>query len=407
MTFSLDELQSIFDSFVNIFKSIWQSVKLLTATLKLNLKVLAGTIVGNRKMVDDAFAEYTASRQDYDREMADNLQYFKKYYMESRLDTLGGFGPKVLAFAANPFLFAGTQVSSATVRRGGSTLSGGSTSLEPYSTEQGPLEMLFGKSRGYSGGEPSPGSTPPTTGRGAAAATTAAATRIPPSDRVKRALDFFEYDASLSEAAQPIARLPDVAVEEARALNAVARNFVSSERKRGDELLSRVSNIVSSLREITNAKNFDELIKAMQDAERRGIKLSTSGIQTANKKIRDELEKQKKEDPDKFKQAVDMMRKKSSDIKEDDDVEAAMLFMFGVSKSNIQQQLIKMQDEFLTQIRSTMNLPIKNEDRELLQQSEIGKEYLKFVSDFERELTTGEKEAESLKKGFKSSKSGV
>ncbi|NDD92676.1 hypothetical protein EBZ37_11375, partial [bacterium] len=273
---------------------------------------------------------------------------------------------------------------------------------------QGPIEMLFGKDRGAGGDfTGKTGATTTSTAAAPAAATATTVTRIAASDRVKRALKFFEYDASLSEAVEPAFKLPPGVSEEIKKLNTIARDFVSSEKQRGDEFLSKISDVVNSLREITNAKTFDELIASLKAAEARGIKLTVSEVQTASKKIRDELEKQRKEDPEKFKQAVMTMRQKSPDIKEADDVDAAMLFMFGVTKSNVQQQLIKMQESLLGRVRSVMNLPIDEEVRKELQQSGIGEEYLRFIDGFERTLTTGEKETESLRKSFKSAKTRV
>ena len=40
MVFSIDEMEDIFKSFANIFKSVWSSIKLLSNTLLLNLKLI-------------------------------------------------------------------------------------------------------------------------------------------------------------------------------------------------------------------------------------------------------------------------------------------------------------------------------------------------------------------------------
>ena len=73
LRFSTEEMKKIFDMFWSVVKSVWQSIKLLTATLELNLKVVLGTWTGNRKMIDDAFGKFQEKRQDYDTKMRENL----------------------------------------------------------------------------------------------------------------------------------------------------------------------------------------------------------------------------------------------------------------------------------------------------------------------------------------------
>ena len=105
MQITQEEMETIYGSFFNIFKTMWSSIKLLSSTLALNLKVITYSAFRDKKRINDAFATFAVARAKYDNEMVKNLEYFRKSYSDSRLDTLGGFGPKLLAFAANPLLF--------------------------------------------------------------------------------------------------------------------------------------------------------------------------------------------------------------------------------------------------------------------------------------------------------------
>lgn len=395
MRFTIDELQSLFESFANIFKSIWESFKLLTATIKLNLKVVMGSWTGNKAMIDEAFNDFTISRRKYDENMAENLEYFKKYFIDSRIDNLGGFGPKVLAFAANPLLFIGTGTTTATIGRGSGT-------LQPYDVKN-PIKSTFGvkpkpKLKLYYGDETSLNAEPTTS---TSTATTTAATSVRISPRLDGALRFFDYKASrLSESTQVVSVTPEQQREITK-LNAIAKSYVESERKNADELLGKISGFAKSLKEMLSAKNFDELTQAMKTAERGGMKLMTTGIQSAGKNIRAEFERQQEENPKVFKEAVKMMKQRAPDVKGKDDIETAMNFIFGVSKTRMQQQLIAVQEELLASARKTMNIPVDSDTREKLEKTEIGLEYLQIVDNFEESLVSGEREVETAKKSLK------
>jgi len=367
MTLSLDEMSSIFESFLNIFKTIWSSVKLLTSTLVLNMKVVAGSMTNDRAAIQKAFEGYEEDRREYDREMVDNLKYFKKYYVESRFDTLGGFGPKVLAFAANPLIFVSSEVSAATVSRG--TMY---TAPEVAGASVAPTRSV-------------PGSV-----------------RITP--RLRTALDFFEYDASrLSEAATPELKLPKQATEEMRELQSIARSFIDDERRRAGEILKMLAGRMSSIKKVVESKTFDELLEAMKEAEKNGIKMFGRDVKVSKDKIQSEFEKQIKEDPKKFKEAVKLMKQKAPEITETDDLEVAMKFIFGVTKSSVQKQLMNSYDKFLREAKASLKLPIDMETQEQLRDSEMGKEYLAMLKNFESDLETGKKQAVQVKNNFKSS----
>ncbi len=381
MVFSPDELKGIFESFFNILKSVWQSVKLLISTLKLNFKVVAGTIAGNQTDIRNAFETYQTERREYDREMSKNLKYFKKHYMDSEL---GGAGPKVLAFMINPFAFAAGQVSSATVGRGTGELS-------PYDVDS-PIRSMIGMNVD---------NDPDGSGR-RTKTEPVVQPRVAASSRVKRALDFFEYDASLNEAAQAAPVVSSEAQREVSRMREMAVDYVDAEQRRAANLLGQISGAADSLREITESKNFNELIVALKNSERRGFKISVTAVETANREIRSEFQSQREKSPEEFKKTVKMMRQKSPDIKEKDDLEAAMTFVFGISKSGVQSQLINLQQNFMNEAKTAMNIPVDDATRAQLSSSELGRKYLGILDSFERALSTGQRQAEFAKRSLKS-----
>lgn len=383
MRFSSDELSELFDMFWNVIKSIWQSIKLLTATLELNLKVVFGTWTNNRAMVKKAFDEFQTKRNDYDKETAKNLKYFKEYYVDA------GPGPKLLAFIANPLVFAGAKIASVEVGRG-------EGKYEPYDVRK-PIRSTFGISSGGDDDEDrASGQRTRTTSR-------SRSTSVAISPRVQRALDFFEYNASLREAAeipQP-AQLPKPMQDEMFKLQSIAKDYVKSERTHADELLKKIAGISSSLKKLADARDFNEMINALRDAEQVGLKVSVNEVMKANKSIREEFEKQQKENPDEFNKSVELMRKKSKDITDGDPIEAAMKFVFGMSKSKVQQQLINTQEEVMSSAKLAMNLPIDQATKDSLKQTETGREYLEIIDDFDKALQTGETSVKQLKSDLK------
>lgn len=393
MSFSLSEMEELLNSFVDIFKSIWSSIKLAWATIELNLKVVIGTWTKNKKMVADAFSDFQTSRQKYDKEMSDNLYYFKKYYLESRVDTLGGFGPGVLALAANPALFLAGRTAGATVARG-------EGEAAAFDTDKGFRSTFFalspdsGRGDADSSGTGS-GKAPPKTGR-----TKTTKNRVI-TPRLRRALDFFMYDASLISEAVEVPQPQNKQVEEMQKMQEIAASYVKTETENSKKILSKISNINAAMKELLDAKTFEELVQVMRRIDQSGIKMSTQGIQTASKNIRAEFQKQQKEDPEKFKQAVELMQQRSPGIKGPDLVESAMKFVFGVSKTKMQQQLIAQQEELQGTARRLMNLPIDTKTKAKLQTSEIGKQYLAMLDDFERKLEDGERETSAAKKSLK------
>jgi 3-phosphoglycerate kinase len=99
------------------------------------------------------------------------------------------------------------------------------------------------------------------------------------------------------------------------------------------------------------------------------------------------------------------MKQKAPEITENDDLEVAMKFVFGVTKSSVQRQLMNSYDKFLQEAKASMKLPIDTETQEQLRGSEMGKEYLAMLKNFESDLETGKKQAAQVKNNFKSSTS--
>lgn len=365
MKFSADEMGGILESFTNIFRSIWQSIKLAWATIELNLKVIKGTWKNSRADIEAAYGDFEAARKKYDTAMSDNLKYFKSSFLESRLDTLGGFGPQILAFASNPLLFA-------TGYRSAKTIAG------------------------------TPGLDDPAERKVASSAPKATTPKVSVSPRLKRALEFFQYDASrsLSEAAETQSMSPAQA-NEMKALQRLAAGYVEQESKNAAQLLGKISGLSMALKQLLDAKTFEELTRAMSSVDKAGFKMSSNGIVTATKNIRAEFKKQLDEDPEKFRKAVADMIKRSPGIKDSDPVESAMKFTFGIAKANMQQQLIKLQQELLTSSRAAMKLPVDAGTREKLSQTDVGKKYLTMIDNFERSVLGEESSVAAAKRSLK------
>lgn len=371
MTLSIEDMTSIVESFANVFKSILSSVKLLTSTLMLNLKVISASFRKDKEGIKAAYASFETKREKIRGEMDDNLKYFKKFYQDDGVDSLGGFGPKVLVFAASPLLFLNLK------------------STDKYS--KGDKEKKAAKELEA---QKNPKEKDP---KGA-------------TQRVKIALDFFEFgkenisenvalpQASISPNTQNI---PKQAVEEARKLSEIASSYVENERENADKILENLSGRLAAIKKIIDAKDFESLVSAIDEANRLGMKISNAGMKQAYDKISKELQLQSTNDPEAFKKAVDEMRKKSTELKSLNDLDAANKFVFGLTKSNFQVSLMRSYDDLLSAAKQSMQLPIDNETKENLSKTDIGKKYLSVINNFEVSLETGKKEAETIKKSFK------
>lgn len=363
MTLSIEDMTNIVESFANVFKSIWSSLKLLTSTLTLNLKVISASLRRNKEDTKAAYASFETERGKIRDEMDDNLKYFKKFYQDDGVDSLGGFGPKILVFAASPLLFVNlksTDEYSATAKN--------KKSAEERDALNDPKNTK--------------GATP----------------------RVKMALDFFEFgkeNISENVTLPQASSVPKQAVEEARKLSEIASSYVENEKKNADKILENLSDRLAAIKKIIEAKDPESLVSAIDEANRLGMKVSNAGMKQAYDKISKELQLQSTNDPETFKKAVDEMRKKSAELKSLNDLDAANKFVFGLTKSNFQVSLMRSYDDLLLAAKQSMQLPIDDETKENLSKTDIGKKYLSVINNFEISLETGKKEAETIKKSFK------
>ena len=371
MQWSADEVGEILKSFSNIFKSVWSSVKLLKDTLVLNAKVIAASITQDRSKIAEAYKEFGKARDQYEKDTEKHLEYFKKAYSDVKLDNVWGIGPRVLAFASNPLLFLAFEVAD---RTGGSELSRG------------------GDDEPESGSEPEAQPARTTTRAGA-------------SPQLDYALRFFGYDASapLNEAAPtatsavkpapttpaPPQKQPTFTpdqLKQAEALKKIAERSIPLEI----ENIKKVSNIlkskVSTIKMVVDAKDFDSLETSLAALSSSGVKALGAGIKTARKKIEEDLSKQQKEDPKKFAAEATRMRKTAPELAGEEDVQVMIKAAFGAAKSQIQNQLTTSYQQIVNDSNRALRLPIDTKTREMLQKSQLGKQYLAAIDGFQNQI---------------------
>lgn len=363
MQISKEQANGLIDSFANIFKSVGQSIKLLTHTLVLNINVLQGAMSNDQKKIDAAFANFKEKRAEYDEKMAENLKYFHEFYEQDGVQGLGGIGPKILAFATNPLL--------------------------PFVAPKSP------RKKGEKTNDTTSSSTTATSKQKAGSYT----------PRVSAALEFFFPKALresrlLEQSQQPKDEqpLPPEAVEELRKAQSIARNFIEDEKKHATMVLDELGKRPAVMKKIAEAKNFEELDAAIKMASAAGLKLFDKNIMSSKKKIEDELRKKQEKDPQGFAKDVQALKQQFPDIQGKDDVEIALNATFGMSKSGIQSQLMQIYNSMVGSAMNAMGLPLNPNVKKQLEGSPIGQEYLRFVDDFTRQLETGVREAEAATK---------
>jgi hypothetical protein len=360
MRISPEDLSDIFKSFWNIFKSMWSSLKLLDSLLMLNLRVIGASWKGDKAAIAEAFKIFKGAREKFDKESYENLEYFRKAYSDPSLSNLGGFGPKVLAFAANPLMFISFEKSKNGEKDSYASDSDGSSSSA--SKEKTKKRVT----------------TP----------------------RLGAALSFFGYEgSSLNEAAapSPAQSFSKEDTQNAKKLQSVAQQFVDQEQKHAEEILRTVGGRPAAIKKIAESKSFDELISALSFAKSSGMKVSDADVKKAQASVQQSLSKKQKEAPDEFKKAVKDMRKKAPDIKEPDDLKAMVQFTFGLVKSQIQQQLVSSYNDVFKTSMAAMNLPLDPEVEKNLQKTEIGESYLKVLKNFQSQLESGAAAVKSIK----------
>lgn len=355
MRITRQEMEPILDSFWNIFKSIKESVKLLWSTLELNIKVLDATFRNDSVALQKSFDEFNKERADYNKEMKENLKYFAKAY--GKADTLEGVGSRVLVAAFNPLMFFGFGRMS---------------------------DIAAGDNKGETDAPKDPGDSKDTKGKNA-------------TDRVKNLLKFFGY-SSLNEAAQKNdQQAPVVDQNVINKLNTLAQNYVANEKKNMDQVLKISGNYILVTKKISNAKNFDELIASFSDANKLGIKISSSEIKKISDDIKLNLEKQRKDDPKKFAETIAKLRKEYPQLKNQDDITAALSVTFSIVKSKFQKKFIELYNQSVVDAKKTINPNLDEKSFNILLASPEGKEYVNLLNDFNNKLRSGQSQMSNLK----------
>jgi hypothetical protein len=365
MLIGKEDMDDIFESFKNIFKTAWSSIKLLSSTLALNLKVIKYTFRKDEANIKAAFNEFAVKRVTYDKEMTKNLKFFSQNYNDDKM--LSGYGPGMLAFAANPLLFLSNRQAN-----------------KRFNPEDEKKEKEIPL--------PKPQEKPKAAGT----------QKI--SDRVKAAMVFFGFSIKegLSEAAQmPQAQpaesvsAPGQAEEQVKLAN-LAKEMLKTETEHAQSLLSTLAGRPAVIKQVVNAKNFDEMILAAAAGEKIGMDLSSQAFRTAYNNIVATLNKEQKSDPNKFKKSIDGIRAKYPDIIEKDDIKAMTAFMFGTAKASIQADLIKSYNMIAEGAKAAMQLPIKDDIKAALNKTDTGLKYLSMLSEFERNIESGQQEMSAL-----------
>jgi hypothetical protein len=365
MLIGKEDMDNIFDSFKNIFKTAWSSIKLLSNTLALNLKVIKYTFRKDEANIKAAFNEFAVKRVTYDKEITKNLKFFSQNYNDDKM--LSGYGPGMLAFAANPLLFLSNRQANKRFNP-----------EDEKKEEEKPL--------------PKPQEKPQAAGT----------QKI--SDRVKAAMVFFGFSIKegLSEAAQmPQAQpaesvsAPGQAEEQVKLAN-LAKEMLKTETEHAQSLLSTLAGRPAVIKQVVNAKNFDEMIVAAAAGEKIGMDLSSQAFRTAYNNIVATLNKEQKSDPNKFKKSIDDIRAKYPDIIEKDDIKAMTAFMFGTAKASIQADLIKSYNMIAEGAKAAMQLPIKDDIKAALNKTDTGLKYVSMLSEFERNIESGQQEMSAL-----------
>lgn len=393
MRITQEEMETIYGSFFNIFKTMWSSIKLLSSTLALNLKVITYSAFKDKKRINAAFTTFAEARSKYDTEMVKNLEYFRKSYSDSRLDTLGGFGPKVLAFAANPLLFFANQKA------------GKAAAVEiPDDGDKKSKEEKAGQKEKVVSTQKM-------------------------SDRLRNAMIVFGFsvkEGKLLEFVQNPAivvkndslnkskeiqaaqdkeriRLQLIAKEkqskqdkERIKLQLMAKDMLATETARANELLAMLDGRPAVIKKIVDAKNFDEMIIAAEAGQRIKMDFSPQAFRSAYDDIVTTLKKESEENSEKFKKTVQDIRKKYPDITEKDDVKAMTAYMFGVSKVSIQTNATKEYNSLAASAKSAMFIPVDEETKKQLSTSDDGKKYLAMLDEFEKNLESGQKEMSTI-----------
>ena len=350
MTMSRDEAEEIFNSFINIFKSVWSSVKLLFATLKLNINVIAAVVAGNDNWLKNSYAEFEKERSDYANEMQKNLKYFYKAIGPENGDrTLEQSATRLFLMAANPLAYA-------------------SYATSPLAQSTSTDEVNDGKM----------------------------------SDRLKRALVMFGLITNesinshhvLVEAAQAPQVIPP---EEVKKYQKIAKEYITQEKKKMDAVLLKMADNIFVLKKLAEAKSFDELKNAISDANKKGIKLVDNGLDNIENKLKTGVQNYEKTNQQEFKEKIMKIKKVYPDLAKMNDQEAMTTYIFGVIKSQIQQNLIKIYNSTVKNSKAIIVPNLTPAETKALSETPVGQEYLQMLDEFSKNIENGNKDIEKKK----------
>jgi hypothetical protein len=375
MQITPDEMETIYGSFFNIFKTMWSSIKLLSSTLALNLKVITYSAFRDQKRIKAAFTTFAAARAKYDTEMIDNLEYFRKSYSDSRLDTLGGFGPKVLAFAANPLLFFANQKAGAAaeVEIPDNDNKKQKNKEEKEEKNVAPTQKMSDRLRN-------------------------AMIVFGFSVKEGRLLEFVQNSAIVvkNDSLNKAKEIQTAQNKEKIKLQLIAKDMLTTETARANELLAMLDGRPAVIKKIVDAKNFDEMIAAAEAGQRIQMDFSPQAFRSSYDDIVSTLKKESEDNSEKLKKTVQDIRKKYPEITEKDDIKAMTAYMFGVSKASIQINATKEYNSLAASAKSAMFIPVDEETKKQLLTSDEGKKYLAMLDEFEKNLESGQKEMSTI-----------
>lgn len=351
MTMTQEEAGEIIESFINIFKSVWSSVKLLFNTLKLNINVVAASWAGNDTWLKNSYAEFESERANYAKEMQGNLKYFYKAIGNGENRTLEQSATRLFLMAANPLAYA-SFASSPLAPQGGTH---GSDSSKKQN------EM---------------------------------------SDRLKRALVMFGIIQNeslnsrdiLFEAAKAPQVIPPAEVEK---YQKIAKQYIEQEKKKMETVTNKMADDISTLKGLAEAKNFEDLKKAIKDAQKKGIKLVDNGIDNVENKLKLGIQNYEKTNQQDFKDKVAQIKKEHPDLAKMNDQDAMITYVFGVIKSQIQQNLIKLYNSTVKNSKSMIIPNLSPAETKALSETSVGQEYLRMLQEFSNNIDNGNK---SIKK---------
>ena len=378
MKLSQEESNRLWDSFGNIFKSIGSSAKLLYQNLLFNAKVVIASMDGDRRNVNKAFEDYAAARKQFAEEADENLKYYREAMYTKSTDSQGRpvtsikTGPALFLAMTNPIALAGAAWKPG--RGFDDTADAGDAGLRP----DGSPEPVPGPAKG--------------------------ATSVAASDRLARAMGFFGYgnSSAMSEAARapkaakPADSNPARQQEELSKLQTLASDYVSSEKERGDKLLNMFLGRIQFFKKFVEASTFEELNSAASFAQSQGIKFNVDGIERERQKISKQIDEMSVKNPEDFKSFIGNMRAQYSDLDKKDDKKAILQLAFRTSKSQVQDALMKEYSLLIEDIKKTMNLPLDPQTSTEMQKTQIGQEYLNFLTSFEAQLEKGERELQAV-----------